>query len=65
VDDNYDDVSDDSLKPGTGARFTKLKNSLSRSGVARNPEALAASIGRKKYGAAKMQKMATAGRKHP
>lgn len=48
---------------GSGARFAALKAKLAdRPGVT-DPAALAASIGRKKYGAAKMSKMAAAGRK--
>jgi hypothetical protein len=35
---------------GTGQRFARLENSLSHRGV-RNPAALAAYIGRRKYGA--------------
>lgn len=49
-------------KLGTGKRFAALKGKLSRKGV-KNPAALAASIGRKKYGKAKFQKMAAAGRR--
>jgi hypothetical protein len=49
-------------KLGTGARFSHLVKSLSKSGV-RDPDALAASIGRKKYGKKKFQKLATRGRK--
>jgi hypothetical protein len=50
-------------KLGSGERFAKLKAKLGkRSGVS-NPGALAASIGRKKYGASKMAKMSAAGRK--
>lgn len=42
------------MKPklGTGTRFKNLKKKLARKG-ARNPGALAAYIGRKKYGAKK------------
>jgi len=49
-------------KPGTGARFKSMAKQLKRKG-AKNPRALAAWIGRKKYGKAKFQKMAAAGRK--
>lgn len=49
-------------KLGSGERFAALSNKLSNQGVA-NPDALAASIGRKKYGAKKMALMAAAGRK--
>lgn len=50
-------------KLGSGARFAALKKTLgARKGVT-NPGALAAFIGRKKYGASKMAKMSAAGRK--
>ena len=51
-----------SMKLGMGGRFQKLKGELSKKGV-RNPAAVAASIGRKKYGAKKMASMAAKGRK--
>ncbi len=47
---------------GTGQRFRALVKALSYKGV-KNPEALAAWIGRKKYGKKKFQQMAAAGRK--
>ncbi len=50
-----------SMKLGGGGRFAKLKKSLS--GKVDNPGAVAASIGRKKYGSSKMAKMSAAGRK--
>lgn len=49
------------MRLGGGGRFAKLKASLE--GDVRDPGAVAASIGRKKYGAKKMAKMAAAGRK--
>ncbi len=50
-------------KLGSGARFKALKAKItSRPGVD-NPGAVAASIGRKKYGAKKMAAMSAAGRK--
>lgn len=49
-------------KLGSGARFKAVERSAAKSG-ARNPAAVAAAAGRKKYGAAKMAKMAAAGRK--
>lgn len=49
-------------KLGSGKRFKSLSRKLARKGV-RNPKALAASIGRKKYGAKKMSKMAAKGRR--
>lgn len=50
------------MKPGGGGRFAKLEKSLAKQGV-KNPSALAASIGRKKYGAKKFNAMAAKGRK--
>lgn len=50
------------MKVGGGGRFKKLVKQLSEKGV-EDPKALAASIGRKKYGKAAYQKMAAAGRK--
>lgn len=51
-----------SMAPGGGGRFQKLKKELSKEGV-KDPGALAASIGRKKYGKKKFQQMAAKGRK--
>lgn len=51
-----------SMKLGGGGRFQKLTKSLSAKG-AKNPKALAAYIGRKKYGAKKMASMAKKGMK--
>jgi hypothetical protein len=50
-------------RAGSGRRFSALKGSLAKRKGVKNPGALAASIGRKKYGKTKMQKMAAAGRK--
>ena len=47
---------------GSGARFKVLTAQLKKRG-AKNPKALAASIGRKKYGPKKMASMAQKGRK--
>lgn len=53
-----------SMALGGGGRFRKLVNKLEKQGKsAESAKAIAASIGRKKYGDAKMQKMAAAGRK--
>jgi len=49
-------------KLGSGARFKTLKKKLSRKG-AKSPGALAAWIGRKKYGAKRMAKLSAKGRK--
>lgn len=50
-----------SNKLGGGGRFAQLKSKLS--GKVSNPGGVAAMIGRKKYGAKKMTKMATTGKK--
>jgi hypothetical protein len=50
-------------KLGSGARFKALESKLaSRPGVT-NPAALAASIGRVKYGSEKMAKLSAGGKK--
>ena len=51
-----------SMKLGGGGRFAAVEASARKSG-AKNPAAVAASAGMKKYGKEKMQKMAQAGRK--
>ena len=50
-----------SMKPGGGGRFAKMKAKLK--GKVRKPAAVAAAIGRKKYGKKRFQKMAATGRK--
>lgn len=49
-------------KLGSGARFKAIEKSAKASG-AKNPAAIAAAAGIKKYGKAKMEKMAKAGKK--
>jgi hypothetical protein len=49
-------------KLGSGKRFKALKGKLAKKG-AKSPGALAAWIGRKKYGAKKMSNLSAAGRK--
>ena len=49
-------------KLGNGARFKTLSKSLGKRGIS-DPKALAASIGRKKYGAKTFAKMAEKGKK--
>jgi len=49
-------------KLGTGERFAQLKAKLAKKG-AKTPGALAAWIGRRKYGKAKFQALAAAGRR--
>ena len=51
-----------SMALGGGGRFAALKSKLSKEPGITNPGALAASIGRRKYGAKKMAKMAAAGK---
>lgn len=50
-----------SMKLGGGGRFENLTHELAAKGAS-NPKALAAVIGRKKYGAHKMAQMAAAHR---
>ncbi len=45
---------------GEGGRFAAMEHKLA--GKVRNPKAVAAAIGRKKYGATKMAAMAKAGK---
>lgn len=49
-------------KLGSGSRFKAVEKSAAKSG-ARNPAAVAAAAGIKKYGVAKMEKLSQAGRK--
>jgi hypothetical protein len=49
-------------KLGSGSRFKKVEEEAKKSG-AKNPAAVAAAAGMKKYGKAKMEKMAQAGKK--
>jgi hypothetical protein len=51
------------MKPGGGGRFAKLESSLAKKPGITNPGALAATIGRNKFGAEKMAKFSAAGRK--
>lgn len=50
-------------KLGSGKRFKALTSTLAAKG-AKNPKALAAFIGRKKFGKKKFQKLASNGKKH-
>lgn len=52
-----------SMRPGGGGRFASLKSKLSKQSGVTDPGALAATIGRKKYGAEKMSAWATKARK--
>ena len=51
-------------KLGSGKRFSQLSAELAKKPGVNNPKALAAAIGRKKYGAAKMASLAAKGRRH-
>lgn len=50
-------------KLGSGGRARKLIGALSKRKGIKNPRALAAYLGRKKYGKARFQKLASAGRR--
>ena len=52
-----------SMKVGGGGRFAALKAKLAKGGKVSNPGAVAASIGRKKYGRQEFQRMSSAGRR--
>jgi len=47
----------------SGEKFKACVAAMKKKGGIKDPEALCAAIGRKKYGSAKFQKMAAAGRK--
>jgi len=55
-------VKKSASKLGSGERFKALTKGLRAKGV-EDPAALAASIGRKKYGSAKMSQMSTTGKR--
>ena len=48
---------------GSGARFAALKAEIAAKGGVRDPGAVAAAIGRKKYGAEKFAQLSAHGRK--
>jgi hypothetical protein len=52
-----------SMRPGGGGRFKKLKGKLAKKYGSKRAGAIAAAIGRKKYGRKGMAKMAAKGRK--
>ena len=56
-------MADKSMKLGGGGRFAKLKGQLAAEKGVKNPGALAAYIGREKYGSKKMNAMSKAGKK--
>lgn len=53
----------DSMAPGGGGRFKKLKGELSKRKGVTNPGALAAYIGNKKYGSRQMHKWSGQGKR--
>jgi hypothetical protein len=60
----YGSYKGKSLKPGGGGRFAKLVDRLKARGYsAQRARAIAATIGRKKYGAKRMAQWAAAGRR--
>jgi hypothetical protein len=52
-----------SMRLGKGGRFKKLAAKLAKRRGVKNPRALAAAIGRKRYGKKRFQKMAARGRR--
>ncbi len=63
VEELKDILGEKKAKAGSGKRFSTLVKSLKKRGDVEDPEALAAHIGREKYGAKKFSKMAAAARK--
>jgi hypothetical protein len=60
----YGSYKGKSLKPGGGGRFARLVDRLKARGLSeKRARAIAASIGRRKYGARQMAQWAAAGRK--
>jgi hypothetical protein len=51
------------MRVGGGGRFSKLKASIAAKGNVSDPGAVAAAIGRRKYGKGRFQAMAAKGRK--
>jgi len=56
------DIKKNKAKLGSGARFKKLSHEIAEGG-AKDPDAVAAAIGRKKYGKKKFAKLGAAGKK--
>ena len=53
-----------SMRPGGGGRFAKVVAGIKKKGLSEDSaKRIAATMGRKKYGAKKMAKFASAGRK--
>ena len=53
-----------SLKPGGGGKFARMVDDMVQKGIPlKRAQAIAAAMGRKKYGMKKMSVMATAGKK--
>lgn len=50
------------MRPGGGGRFAALSKKLGKRSGVTDPDALAAAIGRKKYGKGRMAKFSSAGR---
>lgn len=48
---------------GSGKRFKQLKEKIAKKGGVKDPAAVAAAIGRKKYGKKRFQELAAAGKK--
>lgn len=56
-----DNDADDKARLGSGGRFAALKAALANRPGVENPAALAAAIGRKKYGKKRFAKMSARG----
>jgi len=60
-DDDGDEIEKNKPKLGSGARFKKLSAEVAKEGAS-DPDAVAAAIGRKKYGAKKFAKLSAKGK---
>lgn len=52
-----------SMKPGGGGRFQKLRDAIARKGNVSDPDAVAAALGREKYGKKQFAKFSATGRR--
>ncbi len=63
LDEDIEIAIDTILQSEEYVGFKKLSKKIGKSGKAKDPDAVAAAIGRKKYGKAKFQKAAAVGKK--
>lgn len=61
--DDSGPIDEKMARVGSGERFAALAKKIAARGDVRDPKAVAAAIGRRKYGKERFQKMAVAGKK--